>query len=98
MWAAPISRLTPATTMTMPLFSLRHLHSQGTFHHAGYRRNRQSPFRRLPPAHPRQAEHHQTYSLDDVYLKESSADEWWLRKDEFVDVVEPYIDSRIEEI
>ena len=38
------------------------------------------------------------YSLDDVYLKESSADEWWLRKDEFVDVVEPYIDSRIEEL
>ena len=38
------------------------------------------------------------YSLDDVYLKESSADEWWLRKDEFIDVVEPYIDSRIEEI
>ena len=38
------------------------------------------------------------YSLDDVYLKESSTDEWWLRKDEFVDVVEPYIDSRIEEI
>ena len=38
------------------------------------------------------------YSLDDVYLKESSADEWWLRKDEFIDVVEPYIDSRIEEL
>ena len=37
------------------------------------------------------------YSLDDVYLKESSADEWWLRKDEFVDVVEPYNDSRIDE-
>ena len=38
------------------------------------------------------------YSLDDVYLKESSAGEWWLRKDEFIDVVEPYIDSRIEEL
>ena len=36
------------------------VHSQGAFHHAGHRRNRQSPFRRLPPAHPRQAEHHQT--------------------------------------
>ena len=43
-----------------PCSGLRHLHSQGTLHQAGYRRNRQSPFRRLPPAHPRQAEHHQT--------------------------------------
>ncbi len=38
------------------------------------------------------------YSLDGAFLKESTADQWWLRSDEFLDVVEPYIDTRIEEL
>lgn len=37
------------------------------------------------------------YSLDDVLLRESSPEDWWIRKDEFLDVVEPYIEGRIEE-
>lgn len=37
------------------------------------------------------------YSLDDVFLKESTPDEWWIRKEEFFDVMEPYIDNRIRE-
>lgn len=37
------------------------------------------------------------YSLDDMLITESTEDDWWLRKDEFFDVIEPYIDSRIEE-
>lgn len=34
------------------------------------------------------------YSLDDVFLKESSRDEWWIREEEYLDVVEPYIKSK----
>lgn len=37
------------------------------------------------------------YSLDDIFLKESSLDEWWIRRDEFYDVMEPYINNRIKE-
>lgn len=34
------------------------------------------------------------YSLDDIRMKESTPDEWWIRRDEFLDVIEPYIGSR----
>lgn len=42
--------------------------------------------------------HHETdhlaiYSLDDIPLKASISDEWWIREEEFFDVIEPYIDS-----
>ena len=34
------------------------------------------------------------YSPDDIKLGDTTADEWWLRKEEFFDVVEPYILSK----
>lgn len=37
------------------------------------------------------------YSLDDAWMGKSTPDEWWLRKDEFFEVMEPYIDNRIKE-
>ena len=36
------------------------------------------------------------YSLDDVCICYSTPDQWWLRKEEFIDAVEPYILSKQE--
>lgn len=36
----------------------------------------------------------QIYSLDDVPLKKTKKDEWWIREEEFLDVVEPYIKNK----
>ena len=38
------------------------------------------------------------YSLDDILLRQSTPDEWWLRKEEFFDAVEPYADARAEKL
>jgi|GEM_PF-699608 len=37
------------------------------------------------------------YSLDDVCIRYSRPEDWWLRSEEFIDAVEPYIDSKIQE-
>lgn len=34
------------------------------------------------------------YSLDDVCIGFSSPDDWWIRREEFLDAVEPYIESK----
>lgn len=34
------------------------------------------------------------FSLDDILLRQSTPEEWWLRKEEFFDVIEPYADAR----
>ena len=38
------------------------------------------------------------FSLDDVFLKHSRPEDWWLRKEEFFDAVEPYADQREEKL
>jgi isopentenyldiphosphate isomerase len=39
----------------------------------------------------------QVYSLDDIPLRKTLRDEWWIREDEFFDVLEPYIDSKLHQ-
>lgn len=34
------------------------------------------------------------YTLDDSYMRKSSIDEWWIRKDEYLDIVEPYFKEK----
>ena len=34
------------------------------------------------------------YTLDDTYMGKSSRDEWWIREDEFLDIVEPYVKGK----
>ena len=38
------------------------------------------------------------YSLDGGLFRQSTPDEWWLRKEEFFDAVEPYADAREEKL
>jgi isopentenyldiphosphate isomerase len=44
----------------------------------------------------RRTDHIQIFSLDDYPLKETSRDEWWIRENEFFDVLEPYIDAKLK--
>ena len=38
------------------------------------------------------------YSLDDVQVCTSTLKEWWIRRDEFTDAVEPYIEGKLEDL
>lgn len=36
------------------------------------------------------------FSLDDVFLKKIPKEAWWIREDEFYDVIEPYVETKKE--
>ncbi len=38
------------------------------------------------------------YSLDDVCIRYSQPEDWWIRREEFLDAVEPYVQNKEQEL